>query len=231
VHRSDTTPIKRQWAFSFVWINLAVAVVVLVQIATHQISSLRELMQMLAYALIYANLTGVLGVLAISGAVERLALRKVPVAPVVAVGVIVSCAAGCLLAQTLLMEIGFVVPPNFWQEYFRTLRVAMPLAMVFGLGAVVHGSLRERVQLVEASLREKEAAEQRAQKLAVEARLRSLEARIQPHFLFNTLNSISSLITVDPVRAEQKTGAASPRSAGLHTAAAGVFSSPWRGSM
>src|SRR5205823_3935058 len=44
---------------------------------------------------------------------------------------------------------------------------------------------------------------ERALKLATEARLSSLESRIHPHFLFNTLNSISSLIQEDPVRAER----------------------------
>jgi sensor histidine kinase YesM len=200
------TPMKYKWAFSFFWINLAVAVVALIQIATHQITSIRELMHMLAYALIYANLTGALGVLGIGGVVDKLALRKVPLIPVVAVGVVVSAAVGCLMAQTLLMEIGFVVPRYFWQEYLHTLRVAMPLALVFGLGALVHGSLRERVQRVEAELHEKEAAEERAQKLAVEARLRSLESRIHPHFLFNTLNSISSLTAADPAQAEKIVG-------------------------
>jgi sensor histidine kinase YesM len=188
------------------WINLAVAVVVLVLLATHQISTFRDLMHMLAYALIYANLTGLLGILAIGGVVEKLAVRKGSLVPVVLVGVIVSAALGCLVAQTLLMAVGLVVPRHFWQEYFQTLRVAMPLALVFGLGALVHGSLRERVELMEARLREKEAAEERAQKLATEARLRALEARIHPHFLFNTLNSISSLIAVNPARAEQIVG-------------------------
>src|SRR6266700_1658104 len=175
-------------------------------LATHQISSVRGLMNMLAYSLVYANLTGLLGILAIGGVVEKLAVRKVPLVPVVAVGVIVSSALGCLIAQTLLMVIGLVVPQYFWREYFQTLRIAMPLALVFGMGAVVHGSLRDRVQLAEAELRVREAAEERAQKLATEARLRSLEARIHPHFLFNTLNSISSLIAVNPARAEQIVG-------------------------
>lgn len=35
-----------------------------------------------------------------------------------------------------------------------------------------------------------------------EARLMALQARIQPHFLFNSLNSVLSLIRVDPGRAE-----------------------------
>ncbi len=59
---------------------------------------------------------------------------------------------------------------------------------------------------MEEKLHEKEVAEERARKLAAEARLRSLESRIHPHFLFNTLNSISSLIAVNPARAEQVVG-------------------------
>ena len=202
---NDVTPMKRKWAFSFVWINLAVAVVVLIQIAGNQISTVRELLHVVVYALVYANLTGVLGVLVLGGLAEKLALRS-PLAPVVAVGVILFAALGCLLSQTLLMEIGLVIPQHFWAEYIRTLRVALPLAAVFGLGAMAHGSLRGRVQLMEERLHEKEVAEERARKLAAEARLRSLESRIHPHFLFNTLNSISSLIAVNPPRAEQILG-------------------------
>ncbi len=99
-----------------------------------------------------------------------------------------------------------MIPRHFWGEYFQTLRVALPLAMVFGLGALVHGSLRGRVQLMEERLHQKEIAEERERKLAAEARLRSLESRIHPHFLFNTLNSISSLIVLNPARAEQIVG-------------------------
>jgi two-component system sensor histidine kinase AlgZ len=36
----------------------------------------------------------------------------------------------------------------------------------------------------------------------VEARLQSLTARIRPHFLFNSLNAVISLIPPDPRRAE-----------------------------
>jgi LytS/YehU family sensor histidine kinase len=82
----------------------------------------------------------------------------------------------------------------------------MPLAAVFGLGALVHALLRERVRVAEEKFHEKEAAEERARKLAIEARLCSLESRIHPHFLFNTLNSISALIAVNPERAERIVG-------------------------
>jgi sensor histidine kinase YesM len=200
------TPTKANWVLSFFWINLSVAIVVLILIATDQISSVRNLLHVLVYGLVYANLTGGLGVLVIGGMFGRLALRKFPPIPLVSVSIVVLAALGCLLAQTLLMEIGVVVPQHFWPEYLHTLRVAMPLAVVFGLGALVHGSLRGRVQFMEAKVHEKEVTEERTQKLAAEARLRSLESRIHPHFLFNALNSISSLIAVNPARAEQMVG-------------------------
>lgn len=41
------------------------------------------------------------------------------------------------------------------------------------------------------------------QRLLIEARLRNLAAQINPHFLFNTLNTIASLIRVDPPNARE----------------------------
>jgi two-component system LytT family sensor kinase len=40
-------------------------------------------------------------------------------------------------------------------------------------------------------------------RLLIEARLQALTSQINPHFLFNTLNSVSSLIRIDPNRARQ----------------------------
>jgi two-component system, LytTR family, sensor histidine kinase AlgZ len=196
---------KRRWALAFCWINLAVLVVALIEVATNQMST-RDLLQMLAYALVCANLSGVLGVWIITDIAGRLAVRKFPILPVVVSGIILVSAVGCLIAQALFVEIGFPMPQHFWQGYLDTLRIALPLAALFGMGALAYSSLRRRAQLAEQRLHEKEMAEERSRKLAAEARLRSLESRIHPHFLFNTLNSISSLIAVNPERAEQTVG-------------------------
>ena len=197
---------KSKWAFSLLWINLAVVLVLLIAIVGNQFSSVRSLLQVLAYALVYANLTGLLGTWVLGGLAAKLDLRKFPLIPTMLVSILVLSALGCLLVQALMAGLGFVVSHDFWREYFRTLRVALPLAGVFSLGALVHGSLRDRLQRMEMRVREKEVAEERAQKLAAEARLRSLESRIHPHFLFNTLNAISSLIPVNPARAEHIVG-------------------------
>lgn len=41
------------------------------------------------------------------------------------------------------------------------------------------------------------------QRAELQARLEALQARIRPHFLFNSLNSIASLVVSDPTKAEQ----------------------------
>ncbi|WP_213878319.1 sensor histidine kinase [Pseudomonas sp. dw_358] len=43
----------------------------------------------------------------------------------------------------------------------------------------------------------------RQQQAELRARLEALQARIKPHFLFNSLNSIASLVVIDPLKAEQ----------------------------
>jgi LytS/YehU family sensor histidine kinase len=50
---------------------------------------------------------------------------------------------------------------------------------------------------------ESERRQQQMQTLAREAELRSLRAQINPHFLFNSLNSISALTTQNPERARE----------------------------
>jgi two-component sensor histidine kinase len=92
----------------------------------------------------------------------------------------------------------------------RDVRQALAVGAINGVlalivGGVVHAyegmrwrlaeSLREveEVRLVEAKLREQ----------AARAEVAALQARINPHFFFNTLNTISSLLEEDPRRAEE----------------------------
>ncbi len=64
------------------------------------------------------------------------------------------------------------------------------------LVAAVIGGIALRYFYLQQQLREREQAE-------LNARLESLRARIRPHFLFNTMNSIASLIETRPADAER----------------------------
>jgi LytS/YehU family sensor histidine kinase len=51
-------------------------------------------------------------------------------------------------------------------------------------------------------LKEKEIQEEKLMRLKTQAELEALQAKVNPHFLFNTLNSIASLISENPAAAE-----------------------------
>ena len=197
----------RVWIFSLLWVNLPVLLVVLLlQIADNSDWGPRDLLRTWAYALVYANVGGLPAILVLPGLVGRFSGRKRRQVLVVALGSLSFAAVGCLTAQTLLMWTRIAIPQHFWTDYLHTLSIAVLLAVVFALGSFFYASLRGRLQEAEGKLHEKEIAAERARKLVAEARLQSLESRLQPHFLFNTLNSISSLIPTDPVKAEHTVG-------------------------
>ena len=64
-------------------------------------------------------------------------------------------------------------------------------------------ALRDRLNAATEELRARQQQAERSRQLITQARLSSLESRIHPHFLFNTLNSISALIREDPRKAER----------------------------
>jgi hypothetical protein len=92
-------------------------------------------------------------------------------------------------------------PPMFL--FGNTLPVALPITMVVGVITTLIVSNKERLEASRMALQTQRLERERAEKLAAEAQLASLSSRVQPHFLFNTLNSISALIRDDPNQAEQ----------------------------
>jgi two-component system, LytTR family, sensor kinase len=73
---------------------------------------------------------------------------------------------------------------------------------LFGTIAVIYYTLRANVERMASQLKEKELNEERLIRTKMEAELQALQAKINPHFLFNTLNSIASLISENPKAAE-----------------------------
>ena len=87
--------------------------------------------------------------------------------------------------------------------FLRTLWLALPITLILGVSITIMESKKEQLRHTELALNKQHMERERAEKLAAEAQLASLTSRVQPHFLFNTLNSISALIREDPVKAEQ----------------------------
>src|SRR5580693_66566 len=115
----------------------------------------------------------------------------------------VNTLVGSLLACLILLAFGWIPQEIYWIEFWASLKMATFITILVGLSIGIYESFQWRLEESALQLRTKELERERALKLATEAQLASLESRIHPHFLFNTLNSISSLIPEDPERAER----------------------------
>ena len=76
----------------------------------------------------------------------------------------------------------------------------IPVAGMVVAFPIIHGT--EMALRFFRQLKEKEGQEERLRALATESELKALKAQIDPHFLFNTLNTIASLIHSNPDQAE-----------------------------
>ncbi|MDJ0878057.1 MAG: histidine kinase [Halieaceae bacterium] len=113
-----------------------------------------------------------------------LARLSLPVGVVLSfVIILLVTAASSLVASLVLADTGVALLDGWWM--LRNLLVA-----------VVFGGIALRYFYLQQQLRAREQAE-------LNARIESLRSRIRPHFLFNTMNSIASLIGTRPEQAEQ----------------------------
>jgi signal transduction histidine kinase len=101
-------------------------------------------------------------------------------------------AVGAVVALLVCSRLfGFeVVPSAAW----------LSVAAIVIVFPIVHGT--EMALRFFRQLQEKERQEEQLKALATEAELKALKAQINPHFLFNTLNTIAELIHADSDRAE-----------------------------
>jgi hypothetical protein len=97
---------------------------------------------------------------------------------------------------------GYPFQKSFWALIREALHSSIPITWVVGSTITVLGTISARLHDTELALRTQQLEKERAEKLAAEAQLASLASKVQPHFLFNTLNSISALVREDPSRAE-----------------------------
>jgi len=113
---------------------------------------------------------------------------------------------GCLAASFIMQAAGIFPRDMYWQRFRANLSFCAVITVVTGLAMATYHTLLYKLQDATIELRTKQVEQERAYKLLAEARLSSLESRIHPHFLFNTLNSIAALIPTDPQLAEDTVG-------------------------
>jgi two-component system sensor histidine kinase AlgZ len=115
---------------------------------------------------------------------------------------LVQALAGTLtILVWLLLASGWVVILERAMAFasFRT-RVVSKAPLLIGVGFIMYGltvAIHYLIMTFEAS-KESEQRELQSRIFAQEAELKALRAQINPHFLFNSLNSISALATQDP---------------------------------
>jgi sensor histidine kinase YesM len=127
-------------------------------------------------------------------------------AAMIAVMLVIS-AAGSLLAVSLLTAIGYLQGGRVFAYWFSgALRVSIIITLTFGILITAYEMMRAQLDATTLALRTKERDEAEARRVAAEAQLASIESLVQPHFLFNTLNSIAALVHDDPAGAERMTG-------------------------
>ena len=120
---------------------------------------------------------------------------------------IVIAAAGSLLAISALTSIGYIQSGHVFAIWFSgSLKISLIMTLTFGILITAYEVMRAQLDATTLALRTKERDEAEAKRIAAEAQLASIESRVQPHFLFNTLNSIAALVHDDPAGAERMTG-------------------------
>jgi two-component system, LytTR family, sensor histidine kinase AlgZ len=116
-------------------------------------------------------------------------------------------ATGSLLAISLLAAVGYIRDGRVFANWLGgSLKVSIYMTVTFGVVMSAYEIMRSQLDAAALALRTKERDEADARRLAAEAQLASIESRVQPHFLFNTLNSIAALVHDDPNGAERMTG-------------------------
>ena len=119
---------------------------------------------------------------------------------------------GTALGASVLSSAAWLLLARTWNRALsRFLGVSAPFqeiaGLLFGFGLLLY-MLSVAVSYIVAAFEHAREAERRQLQAQVESReaeLRSLRAQIDPHFLFNSLHSISALTAVDPAGARRMT--------------------------
>jgi sensor histidine kinase YesM len=186
-------------------INAAVALVpASLNFAFHQNPTRHDIFSFVVTALVYSNCIGAFATFTMFRLWPWLSRRRLKMrVTVMIVAYTAITAVGCIFAVGILTATGFYTADRFVANVALAFRTALVITFLVGGAISVYEELKGKLEQTTLQLRTNELERERALKLATEAQLSSLESRVHPHFLFNALNSISSLIREDPARAER----------------------------
>jgi sensor histidine kinase YesM len=186
-----------------IWIILgATLVIFLIFFSTGHIRLSRIGSQVVGM-LLYSTLIGVPSIVSLNWIGHRYS-HRFPRGIVLGYAMVLACTAtaGTFTGDLVLCLVGIISPGGYWPELWFSLPFSIVISLMIGLSISTFETMRYKLQAATLALRTQQVEQERAYKLLAESRLSSLESRIHPHFLFNTLNSIAALIPSDPVRAE-----------------------------
>ncbi|MGA9587625.1 MAG: histidine kinase [Terracidiphilus sp.] len=205
--RSNKTLLAFKSFCKELWIVPAIAVVVTLLLLVIEHARLPHIGTNVLSSFLYAILIGFPTALSLNWIGFRYAKRYPRfVFAIYAAVLFITATCGCLVGALLLQFGGINSSDFYWREVKYSLPICLVINFVVGLSVTSFETLRHRLQDATLELSTRQVEQERANKLLAEARLSSLESRIRPHFLFNTLNSIASLIPSDPKRAEDTVG-------------------------
>jgi sensor histidine kinase YesM len=128
-----------------------------------------------------------------------LSIRLAAVLPMLAVFSVF----GSFITNLIMLALHITTWASFGANFWWGLRISLLITFAFTLINWGMTTLQARLAEANAELHKRQIGEERERKMAAEARFASLESRVHPHFLFNTLNSISALVREDPAEAER----------------------------
>lgn len=114
----------------------------------------------------------------------------------------------CILGMVIGTELSYLVLSisygiNYsWNSHLRQLGVNMSISLVVSSAMVLYEWQKNRFQLN--SLKQ-DVEFLRLNRLKRQAELKTIQAKVNPHFLYNSLNAIAGLITEDGAKAEAMT--------------------------
>ena len=105
-----------------------------------------------------------------------------------------------LMTVEVALSIKYRAPAGDYEQFMQQ---ALGWQLLYGMA--LYGLVVGISYAVQAArrLRDEERRTARAEALRVDAELRALRAQLNPHFLFNTLHSITALVRIDPASGER----------------------------